>query len=308
VKRTLGVLWFLFLLLRVGTPVAAQTGSEYFEQTGHYVTGEFLAYYRSVPNAELVFGYPITEAFSKDGRLIQYFQRARFELHPDQPPGQRVKRTPLGTLLYKRSEQLNIFNPFACRYFPKTGFSVCFAFLDFYKKNGGEERFGLPISPFEFHDGLIVQYFEYARFEWKPFMPEGQRVVLTDLGTQYFYEQKEDLLLLQPAPSDRSFRPVKIFVRAFVWKAVTLASDSQLVYVIVQDQNQQPVKDAQGTAIARWPDGTTSSNSFTTNSSGVGILSFTFKDQPYGQTVIIEILVTKDGVSARTSTSFRIWY
>jgi hypothetical protein len=311
VKRFFGILFVLSLLLTTGAPVFAQsTGSEYFKETGHYVTGEFLTYYRSVSNAQLLFGYPITEAFPKNGITIQYFQRTRFELYTNLPAGQRVRLTQVGKAMYAPGERLDIFNPYACRYFTQTGFSVCYAFLDFYKLNGSEERFGQPISPFEYRNDLIVQYFENARFEWKPWMPEGQRVSVADLGRQYFDQQKEDPNLLKPPVqgSQQIVTAVQLQVRAFVWKAVTLASDQQLVYIIVQDQNLQPVSNAQGTATVRWADETSSTIPFSTNSSGVGIVPLTFINQPYGKMVNIEIFVTKDGLSTTTTTSFRIWY
>lgn len=309
VKRVFLVLAAFVLILTVGTPVLAQSsGGEYFKETGHYVSGEFLVFYRSVPNAIALFGYPITEAFVKNGRTIQYFQRARFELFPELPAGQRVKLTPIGKALYSPGEQLDIFNPFACRYFPQTGYSVCYAFLDFFKANGGVERFGQPISPFEYRNELIVQYFENARLEWKPWLPDGQRVSVADLGRSYFDLQKEDPNLLKPLDGNSTGNLIQLQVRAFVWKAVTLASDHQLVYVIVQDQNLQPVSGAQGIATVHWADETTTTVSFSTNSSGVGIVPLTFLNQPYGKMVSIEIRVTKDGLDASTTTSFRIWY
>ncbi|RJP48682.1 MAG: hypothetical protein C4583_13965 [Anaerolineaceae bacterium] len=310
VKRLFLIFFVLCLLLTMGTPAFAQsTGSEYFDDTKHFVSGDFLTYYRSVSNATQLFGYPITEAFTKNGMLVQYFQRARFELHPDQPAGQRVKLTPIGSEMYvPGGERLEIFNPFACRYFAQTGLSVCYAFLDFFKANGGVERFGNPISTFEYHNNLIVQYFENARFEWKPWMPDGQRVSVAELGLPYFYSQQEEPNLLKPVDPNHSGNLIQLQVRAFVWKAVTLASDQQLVYVIVQDQTLQPVTGAQGTATVRWADGTNSVLTFSTNSSGVGIVPLTFVNQPYGKMVNIEILVTKDGLEAKTTTSFRIWY
>jgi hypothetical protein len=310
VKRFFGILFAVSLLLATGAPVFAQSsGSEYFKETGHYVSGDFLAYYRSVSNASTLFGYPITEAYIKNGVTIQYFQRARFELQPNLPAGQRVRLTQVGKALYAPGERLDIFNPFACRYFTQTGYSVCYAFLDFFKANGGVERFGQPISPFEYRNDLIVQYFENARFEWKPWMPDGQRVSVADLGRQYFDQQREDPNLLKPfVQGNQSGTAIQLQVRAFVWKAVTLASDQQLVYVIVQDQNLQPVSGAQGSATIRWADGTSGSIPFSTNTSGVGIVPLTFVNQPYGKMVNVEIFVTKDGLRASTTTSFRIWY
>ncbi len=307
--RFLGVLVAFSLLLTTGIPAFAQEPDpQYFEQTGHYVGGEFLAFYRSVSNATTTLGYPITEAVSKNGQTIQYFQRGRMELHPNLPAGQRVKLTPIGSEMYRKGEQLNIFNPFACRYFRTTGFSVCYAFLEFYNQNGGEGRFGQPISPFEYRNDLIVQYFEYARFEWKYSSEEGQRVSLADIGREYFDFQQEPAIWLKSPEGDPSPRVIKLQTQAFVWKAVVLANDNQLVYIIVQDQNLQPVINVQGTAVVKWPDGTSSSQPFFTNTSGVGIVPLTFTNQPYGKTVIIEITVTKDGLTTTTTTSFRIWY
>lgn len=279
-----------------------------FPETGHYVGGEFLAYYRNIPNATTTLGYPITEAVTKNGQIIQYFQRGRMELHSELPDGQRVKLTPIGREMYHPGEQLSIFNPFACRYFPATGFSVCYAFLDFYKQNGGEERYGQPISPFEYRNDLIVQYFEYARFEWKPSNQEGQRVVIADLGREYFDYLQEPPGWLTPPSGEPNIRVQKMQTQAFVWKAVALANDNQLVYIIVQDQNLQPVSNAQGNAIIKWPDNTVTNQAFITNSSGVGIVTLTFNNQPYGKTVIIDIAVTKDGIATSTTTSFRIWH
>jgi hypothetical protein len=110
----------------------------------------------------LVFGYPITEQItSRDGKTVQYFQRARFELRSDLLENRRVQLTSVGQALYRRADQLRLDNTAGCNLFP-TGYSVCLAFLEFYTAHGGLAQFGNPISPFEFHENLIVQYFENA--------------------------------------------------------------------------------------------------------------------------------------------------
>ena len=176
--RRAGVTLAIILTLSLpGTSVYAQgiTQTEYFPETGHYVKGEFLRFYRNIENPIAIYGYPITEEFTdKNGLLVQYFQRARFEYHPDKPDGQKVGLTPLGNLVYKPQGHLNVNNPLACRYYTETGYAVCFAFLEFFEENGGIAQFGYPISSFEFHDDLIVQYFQRARFEWRPWQGEGQ--------------------------------------------------------------------------------------------------------------------------------------
>lgn len=288
--------------------VQAQTpDSEYFAETGHYIRGDFLRFYRNTPNPTVVIGYPITEQFtSVDGKTVQYFQRARFEVGPTG----EVMLTSLGREMYSPERQLVINYPFACRTF-STGYSVCFAFLEYFLQNGGVERFGNPISPFEFRNKQIVQYFENARFEWRPDLPEGQRVGLTDLGRMYFEQLGEDQAFLKPSQqglSGPNNEVLELQVRAFPKQAVATSNDEQTIYVLVQDQNLQPVSRAQGVATIRPAVGETLQQSFETNSSGLSVLSFQFTNQPSGQLVSVDISISYNGLTGKTTTSFRIWY
>ena len=300
------VLLFTLLLTTQGTAHAQSTDVQFFAETGHSVESAFLQFYKSAKNPQLVYGYPITEQMpSNDGKTVQYFQRARFELTATQS----IQLTPLGTLTYQPKSPLTINNPNACQVYP-TGFPVCLTFLDFYKANGGPAQFGNPISPFESSDGLIVQYFEGARFEWRADRPADQRVVISDLGRIYFDQLKEDPAQLKPAEqADATINPVlSLNVRAFVLKAVTLKSGQQTVYVIVQNQISKPVTNATGKALVKLPDGTNQEFSFTTNASGIAQISFNFQDQKSGELVPIEISITYQSITGTTKTSFRIWF
>src|ERR1051325_5358750 len=243
----------IILLTQWGTALAQSADIQFFPETGHNIKGAFLHFYKTVHDPKLLFGYPITEQIpSKDGKTVQYFQRARFELRPDLPEALRVQLTPLGQLMYKPANQLKLSNTAGCNLFP-TGYSVCYAFLDFYQAKGGTGQFGNPISPFEFHENLIVQYFEKARFEWRADRPEGQRVVLTDLGRLYFDQLGEDPVYLKPvSPINATINSIlSIKVSAFVAKSLTPSSGLQTVYVIVQSQTQQAVSNATGKEIGR---------------------------------------------------------
>ncbi len=302
----------LFLLAESWIPVHAQTQeSQYFNETGHNVTGEFLAFYRKNPNATFLYGYPITESFvSKDGKRVQYFQRARFELRGDLPEGQRIQLTPLGKTMYTSTGAVAVNNNLSCRAYSETGFSICFAFLEFFDKYGGTAQFGYPISGFEYHENKLVQYFENARLEWQPWRAEGQRVVVSDLGRVYFDKLREDPALLNPtSPIGNAPQTIqKLQVRAFAWKAVTLSSDNQLFYVIVQDQNNQPVFNANCTATVYWSNDTNNTTSISTNTNGVGIISLSFNNQPYGSLISTNITCNYNSLNGSTTTSFRIWY
>ena len=284
---------------------------KFFSETGHNVKGDFLKFYNSNPNATFIYGYPLTEEFkNKEGRLIQYFQRARFEYREELSEGQRVVLTSLGRETYETTGAQNVNNSFACRRYPETGFSVCFAFLEFFDQYGGVTQFGYPISGFEYHENKLVQYFEKVRIEWQPWKAEGQRVVVSDLGRIFFEKLREDpALLLQVTPLDNTIQSVtNIQVRAFVWKAVTLASDSQMIYIIVQDQALQPVANANCTTSVHWTDGRTDASIVSTKDNGVALVALSFTNQPQGSLINIDVSCISNNQTASTKTSFRIWY
>jgi hypothetical protein len=311
IRQLAGLFLFLTIFLSESGSAIAQSGTvQFFPETGHYVKGDFLLFYGEVPDPRLVYGYPITEEItSKDGRTVQYFQRARFEFRRDLPGALRVQLTPVGQALYQQADQLRLDNRAGCDLFP-TGYSVCLAFLDFFKANGGVAQFGNPISPFEFHESLIVQYFEKARFEWRADRPEGQRVVITDLGRRFFDLLGEDPALLKPlSPVDATINPIlSIRAHAFVAKPLTGSTGQQTVFVMVQSQTLQAVSNATGKATVHWPDGRTEEYFFATNRAGLGTVTMNFADQKQGELVPIDIIVVYQGLGSRTRTSFRIWF
>jgi len=83
-------------------PIAgAPRGSIYFNSTGHTLRGTFQRFFVQF-GGQAVFGAPISEEFREtdphDGRpyLVQYFERARFQLHPGQPWPNTVSLADLG--------------------------------------------------------------------------------------------------------------------------------------------------------------------------------------------------------------------
>jgi hypothetical protein len=160
----------------------------YFPETGHNLSGVFLDYWQK--NGGLAqFGYPKTEPFREinpsDGKvyLVQYFERNRFEYHPENKgTPYEVQLGLLGTQMTAdyRANKHGAFNRFenmnypSSIYFPETGHNLRSAFKDYWKQNGGLAMYGYPISE-EFYevnpsDGktYVVQYFERNRFEWHP--------------------------------------------------------------------------------------------------------------------------------------------
>ncbi len=308
----------LFVVVIVSAPgasVAQEERSRYFPETGHWVTGEYLEYYESVPNPILVFGYPITDEIQTQtisqipGVTVQYFQRARFELHPENPQELRVILSQLGEYLYEIDQPgpivpVSASYP-ACRLFD-TGYQVCYAFLEFFDKHGGIVQFGYPISEIEIHENRLVQYFQRARFEWHPELPAGQRVVLTHLGDIYFSLFENPVYKRAPDSIGREI--LFIQTHAFVSSAVMPADGTQRLYVIVQDQNLNPMANAQVVFTLQLPSGTETRYIMPlTNEDGYTYLDFSHLGQPNGMAEIF-VTVTFGGFQTQTITSYRIWW
>jgi hypothetical protein len=103
------------ILGRLGTlvhppdpPVKRAKDAFFWKQTGHNVSGAFLKFWKEHGGLE-IFGYPISEVLTErsrvDGKLykVQYFERARFELHPERAgTPDEVQLGRLGAEIYQR--------------------------------------------------------------------------------------------------------------------------------------------------------------------------------------------------------------
>jgi hypothetical protein len=196
----------LLLGVSVQAPALAQNDSHFFPETGFSVGGRFLEYWRQ--NGGLaVFGFPLSEQYSENGLQVQYFERQRFEAHPQ-------NARPYDVLLGRLGAQ--IFGPIAppeagprsgCLWFPETQHNVCnqqsrLGFASYWRQNGLEfdgragksypeslALFGYPITglvEYVAPDGtrLQAQWFERARFEWHPANPDQYKVLLGRLGAE----------------------------------------------------------------------------------------------------------------------------
>jgi len=169
-----------------------------FKETGKSARGKFLDYWNR--NGGLAQqGFPISEEMQErsdtDGKIytVQYFERAVFELHPENKPPHDVLLSLLGNFEYKRkypngapNQQANTTAGSAL--FRETGKRVGGKFLDYWNRNGGLAQQGFPISE-EFMeksdlDGKTyrVQYFERAVFELHPENKPPYDVLLSQLG------------------------------------------------------------------------------------------------------------------------------
>jgi hypothetical protein len=204
VRRTMRLALALLLLSVLPcTPAAAQEDVIYIPETGHYLRGQFRAFWESRGGVG-IFGFPITEEYVRqsDGRIVQYFERARFELlasgsQPTVILGQ-LGREILGGRTFPKAEPIPTTND--KRYIEETGYIIQYGFKEIWETRGGAPIFGFPLSneiKERIDDGSerTVQYFENFRFEYWPEFPPGQRVLFTRLGGRLAPPQ-----LLPPLP------------------------------------------------------------------------------------------------------------
>lgn len=297
-------------------------GERYFEQTGHYVSGPFLRRFEATPDAVLLFGYPITEAFRQpDGSYWQYFQKAVMRWAPD---ASEVALLPLGEMFYRldraRAQEPSFAasGPGCTVYKPNTP-AVCFAFRAAYERFGGPNVLGDPVSSLVVVDGWLVQYFTLARMEYHPEAPPNHQVQFSPLGERWFYLQQEDPALLLPqrdAIMQRS--PLRLRVRAFVAVPVLLAGQEQHLYVTVTDGIGEAIPQATVSLAFARPDAEAPedgwSQSSVTSEQGVCVfrlgweaLASTAKGQPW---IRVYVRAQRGGlqpVVGSTYVDFRVW-
>jgi hypothetical protein len=71
----------------------------FFAETGHQICSPFRERWEQ-SGGLMRHGLPLTDAFDENGRLAQYFERSRFEHHPDNPPDFQVQLGLLSRELY----------------------------------------------------------------------------------------------------------------------------------------------------------------------------------------------------------------
>ncbi|HEX6290691.1 MAG TPA: hypothetical protein VFZ66_15990 [Herpetosiphonaceae bacterium] len=198
-------------------PAQANTGEVicFEDKTPYCLTGRFLDYWRQ--NGGLpVFGYPISlfqnEANPDTGKtyLTQWFERNRFEMHPENRApydvllgrlgDQRLRQ--LGRDWRREYESRPINADCTAVNVDNLQFAVCEPFRTYYNTHGLEfdgrssispaeslALFGLPLTQAKMEtnssgDRVLTQWFERARFEYHPTNPDPYKVLLGRLGAE----------------------------------------------------------------------------------------------------------------------------
>jgi hypothetical protein len=185
----------LALVPVAGAPQVARAATSCFVETGHCIYEPFLAYWQT-RGGLAIHGYPLTGARPErleDGNtyIVQYFERSRFELHPENAPPHDVLLGQFGRVLYLTDPTLPLAGAAAplpgATYFGETGHNLRGRFLQYWQENGDLAQFGFPISE-ELREVLedgreyTVQYFERARLELHPENAAPYDVLLGQFG------------------------------------------------------------------------------------------------------------------------------
>ncbi|HKP52610.1 MAG TPA: neutral zinc metallopeptidase [Chloroflexia bacterium] len=196
----------------------AYSFGHYFRETNQAVGGGFWEYW--VERGQLAQqGYPISQEFVErsdtNGKdyLVQYFERAVFEWHPETPKTP-VLLSLLGNFLYKQKypngapgQKPN--TTAGSVLFKETGKRLGGKFLQYWNTHGGLPQQGFPISD-EFQeksptDGktYTVQYFERAVFEYHPEQKDpNYQVLLSLLGSFHYAAKYQSNLKGKPGDTD----------------------------------------------------------------------------------------------------------
>jgi Tol biopolymer transport system component len=174
-------------------PAQAQQDQRCFEETGFCISGRIREFWEQNDGLR-TFGFPTTpqriEQIDGQGFEVQWFQRNRLELHPENARPYDVQLGRLGdeVLLQQGRSWWTFPNSGpqdGCLSFEETQKNLCEPFLSAWRANGleldgapgiseAESRalFGMPISPVQTEEiegqPYQVQWFERARFELHP--------------------------------------------------------------------------------------------------------------------------------------------
>jgi hypothetical protein len=225
--RLIPILALVGALLAVAMPggAQAQTGQRCFTETGQCIEGRIREFWEQ--NGGLpVFGFPVTpqqqETIEGNALQVQWFQRNRLELHPENARPYDVLLGRLGAdRLAQQGRDWQTFPKSGaqggCRFFPETGHNVCGDILSAWRANGLEfdgragkteaenlALFGLPLGDPQVEtlsDGkpYTVQWFERGRFELHPENAAPYNVLLGLLGNEI---RAGGAPAQPPAPSD----------------------------------------------------------------------------------------------------------
>lgn len=193
----------LFAAVPPRQEVAAAERVCFPQQVAYCAENAFLTFWRNNGDVRIL-GYPFSQPFVDDrGLIVQYYERAILEWHPNNEPKYQVQLTLLGDkLVGNRPERSTPPVPCSgnCALLEDTKHTLRGTFLEYWQANGGLAVFGFPLTE-EFTEvnagngqSYTVQYFQRNRFELHNEAVDPQyKVQLGRLGSEALDAQRQVL-------------------------------------------------------------------------------------------------------------------
>ena len=323
----------------------AQAASDYcFPQVPDCISGRFASYWRD-GGGLAIFGLPLSpsqkEEVGDQSYRVQYFERARFELHSDLARPYDVLLGRIGVdRLAARGLDWATFpkgDPAAAHFFSETGHAIAPQFWGFWSTHGlefdGNKRaisipeavalFGFPVSEAQMENGedgnmYLTQWFERARFEYHPQNQPPYDVLLGRLGADLVAQQA----IISPPPPPQGLPGIPTPIGACIANAPIAAEGAQAWMTVPEpttiDQfdsicarlivNGAVVSGADVVAVAHYHNKSISSGKVSTGQDGVAEIGFKIGDEHLAlrrRTVIVDVTITtRDKHSYTAQTQF----
>lgn len=196
------------------------------------------------------------------------------------------------------------------RHFEGTAFTVQGEFKEYYDANGGEDIFGLPVSPQLEVAGRRTQFFENASLEWWPGAALERRVQMGALGLDHY---RAEGIYRNPGRFGLGNLAFIDEVKASVSVAspILYAGDEQTIFVSVEEpDNQRPVSPITITAKIYYDGKVESLNLGATDENGMVKGRLTLDDATPGQRVqvVVAAISPVHGQVGSAAHSFKTWW
>lgn len=204
----------------------------YIPEAGQSIDGVFLDAWREW-GGETSWGLPLTQEFTENGHIVQYYDYGRFEYHPEDPNGVVVHFGELGRqirpFMVRRasgsgsaaanemaligrawapmSAEAALPDSETWQFVPATGHGVAGAFKAFWEATGGTGYLGNPLTEQYKVDGVTHQVFERGKLEQET----GESPAVVPIGKMLVERLRLDTTTIEqgelPVYSEELFTP-----------------------------------------------------------------------------------------------------
>ena len=249
-------------------PSPGDPSQHYFPETQHVVSYPFLDFFRDNGGLRM-FGYPRSDMIYEDGRVVQYFQRARMEWHRDNAPGQQIKLSEVGEWYIER-------------------FGI-----------PGDHGYRLPDDRRGETSGTAP-----GRHPYRVFLP----LILADAALIRPSRPPTRPSPTPPRPATPTRRVTDLSASASVRYPITGRTGTQTIFIYVSDQQGRPIAGAEAEVVVHYESGDVICVAKPTDASGFTRCSFEIPSPPVGKRVIIDVTVGYQGMTTTTQTFFMPWW